>query len=79
MLGILIAKNLLLIMRQSKTIRNKKFIGIVAKTEVPSIIGVKTSTYVEWKLISSTKWDSEKKRMEICLKSLSISWDTISL
>jgi len=55
----------------NETIQNnseQKFIGIVAKTEVPSIIGVKTSNLCGMEVISSTKWDSEKKRMEILLK-----------
>lgn len=55
----------------NETIQNnseQKFIGIVAKTEEPSIIGVKTAALCGMEFISSTKWDSGKKRMEILLK-----------
>ncbi len=46
----------------------EKFVGIVSKTEIPSVIGIKTDNQCGMEYISSTRWDSEKKKIEILLK-----------
>lgn len=46
----------------------EKFIGLTLKTDTPSVIGVKTKQQCGMEYIGSTKWDNDKKKLEVVLK-----------
>ncbi len=47
---------------------DEKFIGLIKKADKLSVVGVKTSTQSGLEFINSSKWDSEKKKLEVTLK-----------
>ncbi len=51
----------------------EKFIGLTLKTDIPSVIGVKTKQQCGLEYISSTRWDNDKKKLEIVFKETLVS------
>jgi len=64
----------------SETIQSnpeEKFIGLMVKTDTPSVVGVKTASQCGMEFISSTRWANEEKKLEVLFKETMTSPATL--
>ncbi|MGC8738306.1 MAG: hypothetical protein ACP5UA_06610 [Candidatus Hydrogenedens sp.] len=46
----------------------EKYIGLIVKTDIPSVVGVKTADQCGMEFINSTRWINEEKKLEVLFK-----------
>lgn len=55
----------------------EKFIGLILKTDMPAVVGIKTTNRCGMEFISSTRWINEEKKLEVLFKETMTSPSTL--